>query len=333
MLHTILVPLDGTPLAETALEPATLLAKRFDAEVLLVHAITSDDMREFAPPETGKGSTLDSQTYLEAVARHLREEGVLARISLLPMDAAEGIVDEASFSGVDLIVMTPHTRRGLAALLHASVTWQVLQQGAAPILACKASKQEDAAASVKSMPRFLTDPHAPIVVPLDGSPFAESALPLAEELARMFGNSLVLVSAYEQPVPTFPVGTGIGPIEMGGESLLVAQATRQAEEATRAYLASKQSELANAGMQAQTEVGMGPAAAFIEEMAKQHQAGLIVMASRGRGWLGRLVLGSVAEKVLRDVDMPVLLTRREPPDQAVPPGDQPAASETRASPQ
>jgi nucleotide-binding universal stress UspA family protein len=224
--------------------------------------------------------------------------------------------------------MTPHARKGLDALLHSSVTWQVLQQGAAPILACKVTREDDASAPVKSMPRFLTDPRAPIIVPLDGSPFAESALPLAEEMARAFGNPLVLVSAQEPPIPTFPVGTGIGPIALGGDSLLIAQATQRAEAATKAYLESKREELTNAGMQAQIEVGLEPAAAFIEDVAHQHQAGLIVMASRGRGWLGRLVLGSVAEKVLRDVDMPVLLTRREPPHQAAQPGDQPAASET-----
>ncbi len=328
MLRTILVPLDGTPLAETALEPAARLARRFDAEVLLVHAIMSADAEEQASSTALERGPLGPETYLEGIASRLRAEGVRVRISLLPMDAAEGIADEASFSNVDLIVMTPRARKGLDALLHTSVTWQVLRQGTAPILACKATKQKDAAAEAQHLPRFLTDPRAPIVVPLDGSLAAESALPLAAELARAFGNPLVLARAQEQPVPAFPVGTGIGPIQMGGDSLLVAQATRQAEVATRAYLADKQAELRKAGLQAQYEMGLGPAASFIEEVAQRRQAGLIVMASHGRGWLGRLVLGSVAEKVLREAEVPVLLVRRVPPQQAPPPGDQPAASET-----
>src|ERR1051326_3814761 len=140
MLKTILVPLDGTHLAETALEPATLLAKRFNAELLLVHAITPDDSLERGKPAVSMRDPRDPQTYLEEVAGRLGQQGVQARTSLLPMDAAEGIVDEADFSNVDLIVMTSPARKGLDALLHPSMAWQVLRQAAAPILACKVTQ-------------------------------------------------------------------------------------------------------------------------------------------------------------------------------------------------
>ncbi len=318
MLRTILAPLDGSPLAETALEPAMLLARRFHAELLLVHTLY---------PGEPTGRVDDPQTYLEALADNLRREGVTTHTSLLPLEAVEGIVDEAEFSNVDLIVMTPRARKGLDALLHPSVTWQVLRQASAPILACKASRKDDPAASVKGMPRFLTDPHAPILVPLDGSLQAESALPLAQEFAREFGNSLLLVSAQEQPLPMFPTGGAWGPVGVGDDSQLILQATRQAEREARRYLEGKRAELASAGVRAQIEVGPGPAAAFIEDVARQRQVGLVVLASHGRGWLGRLMLGSVAQRLLRDLEMPMLLVRRQPPAGTEQPPDQPAATE------
>jgi nucleotide-binding universal stress UspA family protein len=323
MLRTILVPLDGSPLAETALEPAMLLARRFHAELLLVHTLYFGELTERAQ----QAYAVDPQSYLDALAANLRSEGVMTHTSLLPMEAAEGIVDEAEFSNVDLIVMTPHARRGLDALLHPSVTWQVLRQASAPILACKISRKDDPAASIKVMPRFMTDPYAPILVPLDGSLQAESALPLARELASAFGNPLLLVSAQEQPLPSFPIGGAWGPVGMGDDSQLVVEATRQAEEQARRYLEDKRAELARAGVRAHIEVGPGPAASFIEEIARQRQVGLVVLASHGRGWLGRLVLGSVAQKLLRELDMPVLLVRRQPPTGTEQPPDQPTAAE------
>ena len=327
MLQSILVPLDGSPLAETALEPATLLAKRFNAELLLVHTVSPDEPPKGAAAAALGQAAADPQAYLEAVARHLRSEGVEARISLLPTEPAEGIADEADVSQVDLILMATHGRRGLDALLHPSVTWEVLRLGNAPILTCKITGKDDPAASVKCLPRFMTDPQSPILVPLDGSLQSESVLPLAQALASAFGNPLLLVSAQEQPLSIYPAGAAWGPIGMGGDSLLVAQAAEAAEKQAKSYLEGKRSELASAGMRVLIEVGPGPAAGFIEDIARQHHAGLIVMASHGRGWLGRLVLGSVAQKVLRDVDMPVLLVRRLPPHDAEQPSDRPAATE------
>jgi nucleotide-binding universal stress UspA family protein len=310
MLKVILVPLDGSPLAETALEPAMVLARRCNAELLLVHALYPDEASEWTAREH-----IEPEAYLESLAQNLRSEGVSVRTSLLPMEAAHGIVDEADLSNVDVIVMTPRERRGLASMLHPSVTWQVFQQSNAPVLACQITSADDPAASMKRLPRFMTEPLAPILVPLDGSLQSESALPLAEELAQTFGNPILLVSAQEQPLPSYPSGAAwgpMGPMGTGEDTLLVTRATRQAEQEARRYLEGKRAEIVKAGLRVQIEVGPGPAALLIEDTVKERKAGLIVMASHGRGWLGRLVLGSVAQKVLREVDVPVLLVRREP---------------------
>ncbi len=303
MLNTILVPLDGSLLAETALEPALLLARRFEAEVLLVRTLVPAEppMGETRAPRLV--STHDAQRYLASVADYLRSEGVVALTVVLPLEPAEGIVEEAKLSNVDLIVMTTHGRKGIDALLHPSVTWQVLRQTQAPILACTCASRDDPAAPALHLPRFMTDPHAPILVPLDGSLQAEAALPPAQELARVFGNRLLLIRAGEQP---YLAGGVIG------YDTMMDQAVKWSLDEAESYLKRKTLELASAGLEVETETAMGGAAPFIRQVAQERQAGLIVMASHGRGWLGRLILGSVAQSVLREGDTPVLLVRRQP---------------------
>lgn len=302
MLNTILVPLDGSALAETALEPALLLARRFEAEVLLVRTLAPEEppAKETRAPRLV--ATHDAQRYLASIADYLRSEGVVAQTEVLPLEPAEGIAEEAALSHVDLIVMTTHGRKGIDALLHPSVTWQVLRQTRAPILACKCANGDDPATPSLHLPRFMTDPHAPILVPLDGSVQAETALPLAQELARVFGNRLLLIRAGEQP---YLAGGVIG------YDLMMDQAVKWSLDEAGSYLKRKALELTSAGLEVETETAVGGAASFIRQVAEERQVGLIVMASHGRGWLGRLVLGSVAESMLRDGDMPVLLIRRQ----------------------
>ncbi len=300
MLNTILVPLDGSPLAEIALEPAIRLARRCEAELLLVRTLFPEALPKGSPRFA---AAHDAQRYLKAIVDYLRAEGIVAHTVILPLEAAEGIVDEAAFRQVDLIVMTTHGRKGIDALLHPSVTWQVLRQTNAPILTCKCASDDDPAALAIHLPRFMTAPEAPILVPLDGSLQAEAALPIAQELARIFGNPLLLVRAGERPY----IAGGI----MGYEAMM-GQAEQWSLEEAKSYLQRKAAELASTGLKVETEAAVGGAVPFIQQVAEEHQAGLIVIASHGRGWLGRLVLGSVALHILQEVDRPILLVRRQP---------------------
>lgn len=299
MLNTILVPLDGSPLAETALEPAMLLARRFEADLLLVRALAPEALLEGSPRFE---ATHDAQRYLKSIADYLRGENIVAHMVVLPLEAAEGIIDEAVFSEVDLIVMATHGRKGIDALFHPSVTWQVLRQTNAPILTCKCTSNDDPAALTLHLPPFMIDPQAPILVALDGSLQAEGALPIAAELARTFGNPLLLVRAGEQP----SIAGGV----IGYEAMM-GQAWEWSLEEAENYLKRKAAELASTGLKVQTKTAVGSAAPFIEQVAEEREAGLIVMASHGRGWLGRFALGSVAQSVLQEGDTPVLLVHRQ----------------------
>ena len=134
-----------------------------------------------------------------------------------------------------------------------------------------------------------------VLVPLDGSPLAESAIATAVEMARPSGATLLLVRATE--ARTFP---GVDPTDAQVE------AVRDAE----GYLTGVAERLGRQGVSGvETSVWYGPAAASIVEAARVRKADLIVMTTHGRGGLGRLVMGSVAESVLRGTTTPILLLR------------------------
>jgi nucleotide-binding universal stress UspA family protein len=147
-----------------------------------------------------------------------------------------------------------------------------------------------------------------ILVPLDGSALAESALGTAIDLATDRSATLMLLRAAE--AHTLP---GTDPTEAQ------VQVVREAEE----YLDAVAARLAAQGVKnVETSVWYGPADSAIVDAARLRKADLIVMSTHGRTGLGRLILGSVAESVLRGTTMPILLLRApEAPVQAPRGGD------------
>lgn len=134
-----------------------------------------------------------------------------------------------------------------------------------------------------------------ILVPLDGSTLAEAALPKAVELAKDSGAKVELLRAVE--AHTIP---GVDPT----------QAQIKVVEEGEAYLADVAARLKAEGVKnVEASVWYGPAAYAIVEAARLHKADLIAMATHGRSGLGRLILGSVAESVLRGTTTPILLVR------------------------
>lgn len=297
MFKRNLVPLDNSALAERALAPAALLAKRCEADLLLVGATKE---RAFPGLLTGAAprQTDKIERYLSVAATLLSAEGVQVDTAVLSERPAKGIAAHSEDHDVDLIVMATHGRTGLESLLHTSVTWDVLGHSPVPVLALKPPTEEEERQSLPRLPRFLTEPASPIIVPLDGSQLAERALPLAQKFAWLYAHPLLLVRAVALPY----LAGGVIDYPMVLTSL-----REYSLEESGAYLKRKQEEIARTGLEVETESMFGEAAACIEACVQDYHAGLVVMASRGRGGLGRLLLGSVARRVLSRVDVPILL--------------------------
>lgn len=142
-----------------------------------------------------------------------------------------------------------------------------------------------------------------ILDPLDGSPVAEQALPLATALAEKFGSEILLLRVLDIPEPT--PATSHVEVEMGW----VREARAQALHEAQSYLDAWQAEIYGQGIGVRALICDRSPAEDILQVAEKEQIELIVMSARGRGGLSRWTFGSVADKVARHSSCPVLLVR------------------------
>ena len=146
-----------------------------------------------------------------------------------------------------------------------------------------------------------------ILVPLDGSRLAESILPHVEELARLFGSTVVLLEVLELP---HLVGLPKGDIYDALPQMTPAEVSHHLAEVRR-YLGEVVGRLAEKGIDARALVEYGPVVVTIMRAARQEEAGLIAMASHGRGGMADVYYGSVAAGVLQRIDRPLLIVRAQ----------------------
>lgn len=293
----VLVPLDGSVLAEAALPYARLLVRAPDATVTLLHVI------ERGAPDSVHGdrhlaSVGEAEAYLTAVAERLRVDGVRAETHVHPNetgDTAGGIVDHAAEYRADLVVLCNHGRGGLQRFLFGSIAQKVLGEGVAPVLLVIPTADSDI-----TVARLDN-----IVLALDGTPEAEVALPLAEGVVRTTGGSLTLLLV----VPTAETLTG----DMAAISRFTPTATaellQQAEIGAGPYLQSVRDRLAAAGVVTNARVKRGEPATTIADTATRIGADLIVMASHGRAGFSGALGGSVGNRVVARSRGPFLLVR------------------------
>ncbi len=146
-----------------------------------------------------------------------------------------------------------------------------------------------------------------ILVPLDGSELAETVLPHVEELARLFGSTVVLLSVLELP---HLVGLPKGDLFDALPQMTPAEVNNHLAEVRR-YLDEKAGQLKQSGVEARALVEYGPVVVTIMRAARQEDAGLIAMASHGRGGMVDVYYGSVAAGVLQRIDRPLLIVRAQ----------------------
>ncbi len=146
-----------------------------------------------------------------------------------------------------------------------------------------------------------------ILVPLDGSELAETVLPHVEELARLFGSTVVLLSVLELP---HLVGLPKGDLFDALPQMTPAEVNSHLAEVRR-YLDEKADQLKQSGVEARALVEYGPVVVTIMRAARQEDAGLIAMASHGRGGMADVYYGSVAAGVLQRIDRPLLIVRAQ----------------------
>ena len=309
MFTKILVPLDGSALGERALPIAASIAQSVNASLLLVRAVWTRTMPAgLDNGETYHAAAQEAEAYLEAVARRLGA-GVQVQVVTPHAPAPVGILQVAEQDQVDLIVMTTHGRSGLSRWVYGSVAEAVLSRSPIPVLLMRTN------AVTVSSPRPEGADRPRLLVPLDGSAFAEAVLPPAADLARAFDWTVTLLRVV---TPSTPVVVDPELQRPFLPEALLQQARADAEQ----YLASVAAGLKREGLRVQTCLRVGDASEAILDESRASGASLVVMATHGRTGLGRLLYGSVAGEVLHRGTLPLLLVR--PEGLKLPAGPEPA---------
>jgi nucleotide-binding universal stress UspA family protein len=295
--RTLLVPLDGSQLAEAVLPAVERMAGHFQAAVTLLHVL------ERRPPATIHGERhltdrAEAETYLGVIAERLRTAGTAVTTHVHAAgegDVARSIVDHVQEINADLVVLCTHGASGFRRVLFGSIAQQVLQRGATPILLIRPTETEKA-------PPF--DPHR-IIVPLDGTAAHEPALMTATVLARVLGAELHLVLV----IPTLATLAD----ERAATGLLLPTTMTAildlAQQGAVEYLAQIVARCRAEGLTVTAEVLRGDAALMVLDCAERLDADLIVMASHGRAGLDAILAGSVAPRIAGRLGRPLLLVR------------------------
>jgi nucleotide-binding universal stress UspA family protein len=289
MYHTILVPLDGSAFSERALPMATALAQTMSAQLVLVRAASASVFPGADPTEAQCQAVEEAEAYLWAVATGLSEQGLSVEVAVPYGDAAESILLEIGLHGADLVVMGTHGRSGLGRWIYGSVAEQVLARSPAPVLLVHPTGEA----------ATLGPEQTSLLVPLDGSAFAETALPHAIALAQAFGGTILLLRTVEPSMLAYHY-----PI-MGLVQESLAREHREAE----AYLSEVAEHLRDEGLSVQTIVREGWPGDVIVYRGAALGPRLVVMATHGRTGVLHLLLGSVALEVVRRSPLPILLVR------------------------
>jgi nucleotide-binding universal stress UspA family protein len=301
MNQHILIPLDGSALAEAVLPHAERFAQLSGSALTLLHVATEAERSQTqfwvatAPAELRQqweqAALTEIHSYLAALASRLQTSGLSVRTEVLAAEDAAGAIIAYAQADPDLVLvaMATHGRGGLSRWVVGSVAAQVVRAGPKPILLVRAG--EDAA------PPSMA-PYRAMIIPLDGSALAEQALAVALRLPGAAKATLVLVGAApgrhdRDRSAAEPAGPG----------------TPDQAEPLECYLRGVAQQLGADGFVARARLAIGAPAEAILRASSEEQADLIVMATHGRSGVSRLVLGSVAEEIVRHADLPVVLVR------------------------
>jgi nucleotide-binding universal stress UspA family protein len=311
-MNTLLVPLDGSALAELVLPYVRLLAPLMSADVWLLGVVSDTEIERLLAYESVRlqeGPAEDMSTalrkqrarnqlcahardYLERQVEQLRVAGLKAQFAVRMGAPEDQINSMAERCSATLIVMATHGYGGLKRWALGSVADKVVQAATTPILLIRSALPE----------------HSPklrrMMVPLDGSALALQAMSLAIELATVARAELILFQAIAPVVEAYPYPPLPSCVQLALRDQACAEFTRLAESLREHQLTITPA----------VELGF-PGEAIVDAAARR-DVDLIVMATHGYGGLKRWALGSVADKLLHATQTPLLLIRSQLHDQA-----------------
>lgn len=279
MYNRILVPLDGSPLAERVLSYVRVLAKGFGAHVELLQVFSpapeglADPGHDHYVDQIDANRRSRALDYLHRVTPSIGCVGVEVSCTVESGDPDAWIVSAAEKEPDTLIAMSTHGRSGTARLILGSITDKVLHSTNAPVLMLR-PEDEDTSLTEGDLKH--------VIVPLDGSPLAEQVLPHVVSLAKTMGLTVTLLRV----------------------------ATHRQDGPLVNYLAEIREKLGRAGLSSveSRTIGDHPAETIVT-VARETPYSMVAMTTHGRSGIRRAVLGSVTDHVVRHCGEPVLVVR------------------------
>jgi nucleotide-binding universal stress UspA family protein len=265
----VLVPLDGSAFAEQALPLTEMLCQAFDTRLTLVSAIP------------------DVVPYLSQTAQRLREQGLKADYAIGAGSVVEATATLVHELGIDLVVTSTRGGSGARHWLTGGVASRIVQAVSEPVLLVQSDPTENG-----RMPQLNR-----LLVTLDGSERAERVIPYAMALANAFQSEVLLLF-----VPEVPEAMRFGAVVDWVETMRT-----EAEIEAWKYLDSIMAAVHDDCPAVRTIVTGSRPATAISDVSAYEGVDMIMMATRGRGGLDRLWMGSVAERVVQQTQLPVFL--------------------------
>jgi nucleotide-binding universal stress UspA family protein len=293
-LQQVLVPLDGSPIAEQVLPMAETICRAYQASMTLVSVLQPHDWSRFLPTtqdqewQITESERAGRETYLGHVVERLHAGGNSLEIDYVigAGPVADQINTLACNLGADLVVMSTSGRYGAGPWMIGSVASKMVQLTNRPTLLIPPLNGNGKSPQLKRL-----------LVTLDGSEFAERVLPYARAFASQFDSQVLLLSVPEVP-ETWMYGA-MGEVVEGLRA--------ETEARTCQYLEPIAATFYQEGLEAQPLItGSGPARTIVS-VSESESVDMIMLATHGLGGKDRLFVGSVADRVVQNTRRPVFL--------------------------
>ncbi len=305
MFERILVPLDRSLLAECVLPHVVALARSLDSQLMLLHVLSPSDrqggLRAVDPLES-QLRRAEAESYLEGVRARLQEVGVAAQTKVIDGDAAEQILTFARENQIGLAILSSHGRSGLSGWNVSGVVQKVIMRAPISLMIVRAYQP--------AQPDLAGLRYRRVMVPLDGSPRAESVLPLATTLARAEAQ---VVLAHVVQRPQMPRRTPPSQEDSDLADRIVERNRSEAEQ----YLETVRAQLPPAAVETRLLIS-NHAAVALHELAEQEDADLVLLCAHGYSGELRWPYGGLAVGFVAYGSSPLLIFQDAPAREIAP---------------
>ena len=295
MFNHILVPLDGSSLAECVLPHVMAIAPVTNARVTLIHVLEHPENRNGNSPVDPMGWHMqkqEAQAYLEQTIEHLKKSGFETDHVLVEGKSAESIIEFANNNGVDLIALSTHGRTGLSGWNVSSVVQKVLLRAYRSILLVRAYETH-----LEEEIRYKQ-----LFIGSDGSTRAEFILPVAIGLAQFYKSQVIIGTVIEKPqvIQRMPLSEK--------DAKLINQLTEKNQKTASHYHEQITTQLALKDLDVRSTVIIADhAVSALHDMVDQTQADLVMLVAHGLSGERRWPYGSIATSFIAHGSTPLMI--------------------------